>query len=238
MKTKFNQKFYEDVLNYCTSIKNETHSLTYWEATVLRKLIHINFTKEVINYSNKHLAKMLFRPNGDKNVKNTIGKLIKKGFITSSNITISDGEEIFKRRTIKIEWTTIETIYNLLPNFPSKDDNDQDEKPLPKKEIKTQPVEKVKDVSDTKISKKKESVLEELKTNNEAYETTFINNAGKELKVNQEYIKFFNEVALKKTNNKHFYSQLEKATGNYTLNIVLQEWSDEHQQKNINYEIN
>lgn len=102
----------------------------------------------------------------------------------------------------------------------SKKVNHQDEKPLPKKEIKTPPVE------------------EYNTSTNETYETTFINNAGEELNVDQKHIKFFNEIVLKNTNNKYFYRQLEKATGDYTLNIVLQEWFDEYQQRNINYEIN
>ena len=150
MKRQFNQKYYEDILNYSTSIKDNNYSLTYFEATVLRKLIHINFTDEVIKYSNANLAKMLFRPNGENNVKNTISKLIKKGFITTANITISDGNSITKRRTIKINWDMMETIYKSLPNFFEKEDKSD-----------------VIEVNEVSVPEKRESASEELKISKE-----------------------------------------------------------------------
>ena len=77
-------------------------------------------------------------------------------------------------------------------------------KPLPKKEIKTPPVEK--DNTST----------------NDTYETTFINNAGKELKVDQKHIKFFNEIILKKR-VKEYINKLENCSSDVTLNMEIEE---------------
>ena len=204
IKKEFEKEFYEDVLNF--SIAND--DLTYWEATLLRKLIHISNTNEIIKYSNANLAKMLFRPNGENTVKNTVGKLVKKGFISSANIVISDGNEINKRRTIQINWDTIKKIYGNLPNYFEKDDSNLNEEP----EHTPEPIEEP------------EVIIPEPTTNQEELITTFTNNFGDIITIDKDLVEFYNKTLI---NRKKTIENLKTYKHSDNINRKIREKKEE-----------
>tara|TARA_R110000751_G_scaffold260701_1_gene360075 strand:+ start:1403 stop:2203 length:801 start_codon:yes stop_codon:yes gene_type:complete len=117
-KQQFNKKYYEDVLNYASSLPSTNEvSLSPFEVRVLRKLIHIGNTNPKITYSNENLSKLLYCPDSVKTIKKVIPKLVKKKYIKSISSVISDGKSINKRRVININWEKIEEVFNILPNY-------------------------------------------------------------------------------------------------------------------------
>lgn len=115
MPTNDIKKIYNDALYWATSkqTKEKNYHLTRTQEAILRKLIHYSTTNPKITYSNKVISEHTFI---DKEViRKEIPKIVKKGFISSASITVTDGEEIYKRRTIYIKWDFVQTVLNDIP---------------------------------------------------------------------------------------------------------------------------
>lgn len=108
-------KIYNDALYWVTSkqSKGKDYHLTRTQEAILRKLIHYSKKNPKITYSNKIISDHTFIDL--EVVRKEIPKIVKKGFISSANITVSDGEEVYKRRTIYIKWDFIQMVLNEIP---------------------------------------------------------------------------------------------------------------------------
>ena len=125
MKTKSKiQKHYHDALYWASSNQTEKlgYHLTRTEEAILRKLIHYSTKNPKISYSNKVISQHTFI--GEESLRKYIPKIAKKGFISTDNHKIFDGE--FKeRRTIYIKWDFIEKILSKVPK-PEQHPKDED----------------------------------------------------------------------------------------------------------------
>jgi len=106
---------YSDALYWATSTqtKDKGYHLTRTQEAILRKLIHYSKpNKPKITYSNKIIAQHTYL--GEETIRKAIPILAKKGFLSTANHKIFDGE--FKeRRTIYIKWDFIEWVLSQIP---------------------------------------------------------------------------------------------------------------------------
>lgn len=105
---------YSDAIYWATSTqtKGKGYHITRTLEAILRKLIHYSKSNEKITYSNEIIGQHTFI--GEETIRKSIPLLAKKGFISTANHKIFDGE--FKeRRTIYIKWDFIEWILSQIP---------------------------------------------------------------------------------------------------------------------------
>lgn len=109
------KKIYNDALYWSTSrqSKEKDYHLTRTQEAILRKLIHYSTKNEKITYSNKIISAHTFID--AEVIRKEIPKIVKKGFISSSSTTISERDEVYKRRTIFIKWGFIQKVLNDIP---------------------------------------------------------------------------------------------------------------------------
>jgi DNA-binding MarR family transcriptional regulator len=114
-KVKTIENTYHDVLYWATSPKSKgtKYHLTQREDAVLRKLIHYHSNKKYITYSNEVISEHTYI--SVEHLKKIIPKLIKKGYINSSDYTSSNDGVFYTKRTITINWNVIEEALNVLP---------------------------------------------------------------------------------------------------------------------------
>lgn len=131
MPTPNIKQIYHDALYWATSpkSKDKDYHLTRTQEAILRKLIHYTKKNEKITYSNELIGEHTFI--NPEVIRKEIPKLAKKKYISSASTTVLDGEEVFKRRTIYINW---ETITNVLNDIPQKETESLPTEPRPQSE--------------------------------------------------------------------------------------------------------
>jgi hypothetical protein len=115
MPTNDVKKKYNDVLYWATSnqSKSKGYHLTRTQEAILRKLIHYSTSNPKITYSNEIIGEHTFIDS--EVIRKEIPKIVKKGFLSSATITVSDNGEINKRRTIYVKWDFIQQILDDIP---------------------------------------------------------------------------------------------------------------------------
>lgn len=111
---------YNDALYWATSSqsKNKAYHLTRTQEAILRKLIHYATKDEKISYSNTIISGHTFIDT--EVLRKEIPKLVKKKYISSATTKVSDGGDVYTRRTMYIKWDTIQMVLNDIPTETSE----------------------------------------------------------------------------------------------------------------------
>lgn len=112
MPTNDIKKIYNDALYWASSnqSKGKDYHLTRTQEAILRKLIHYSTKDSKITYSNDLISEHTFIDS--EVIRKEIPKIVKKGFLSSASITVSDNGEIYKRRTLFVKWDFIQQVLN------------------------------------------------------------------------------------------------------------------------------